>query len=526
MKFISYAQNFEDVMLWRALKHIKNGFYIDIGAGTEDVDSVTRAFYDNGWRGINVEPNPELQAKLQKCRTRDINLSKAISDQIGKSVMYFLSNHGLSTLDENIAQRHASKGHAINKQDVDITTLIKIWEKYVPEGQCVHFLKIDVEGLEEAVIKGNDWQRNRPWIVLAEAMQPMSQQECHNAWEPILIDASYNFAYMDGINRFYVANEHAELMSAFKYPPNFFDDFQLYSQQQAESRAQQAIEESNRALIFEREHVKWVENEWNGSKARIELLAADLALVQARSSHLDFELSEKLLIIDSIKQELAQEKNLSESLEMERNELNERNNEMSRELTLNREHFFALEIELAELSMMLNNTKQLWSNECDRSTQFDKESRALAAKIEELNKEVDHWWTVSDNLTKEIQILKGSISWRITWPVRLIASAPHIALQSIRLILSSIVSSTIRFVLEHPALKAWALSVLCKIPRLEAWLQNFAEEKGIIPCTRIKKITPKFDLKGSQDVPKITANAAKIFDRLQYDLQRNNKGGY
>ena len=32
MSFISYAQNFEDVMLWRALKHVENGFYIDVGA--------------------------------------------------------------------------------------------------------------------------------------------------------------------------------------------------------------------------------------------------------------------------------------------------------------------------------------------------------------------------------------------------------------------------------------------------------------------------------------------------------------
>ncbi len=30
--FISHAQNFEDVILWRALKHVQNGFYIDVGA--------------------------------------------------------------------------------------------------------------------------------------------------------------------------------------------------------------------------------------------------------------------------------------------------------------------------------------------------------------------------------------------------------------------------------------------------------------------------------------------------------------
>jgi hypothetical protein len=40
----SYAQNFEDVMLWRALGHIENGFYIDIGAFDPSVDSVGKGF--------------------------------------------------------------------------------------------------------------------------------------------------------------------------------------------------------------------------------------------------------------------------------------------------------------------------------------------------------------------------------------------------------------------------------------------------------------------------------------------------
>ena len=41
MSFISHAQNFEDVMLWRALKHIEHGFYVDVGANDPDVHSVT-----------------------------------------------------------------------------------------------------------------------------------------------------------------------------------------------------------------------------------------------------------------------------------------------------------------------------------------------------------------------------------------------------------------------------------------------------------------------------------------------------
>jgi len=91
MSFISYAQKFEDVMLWRALKHIEDGFYIDVGAWSPDIDSVTRAFYERGWRGINVEPNPTFHAQLAERRTRDINLRMAVSDKAGSLMMNFLS---------------------------------------------------------------------------------------------------------------------------------------------------------------------------------------------------------------------------------------------------------------------------------------------------------------------------------------------------------------------------------------------------------------------------------------------------
>ena len=44
MTFISYAQNFEDVLLWRALGTVERGFFIDVGAQHPDQDTVTPAF--------------------------------------------------------------------------------------------------------------------------------------------------------------------------------------------------------------------------------------------------------------------------------------------------------------------------------------------------------------------------------------------------------------------------------------------------------------------------------------------------
>src|SRR3990167_1087643 len=249
MSFVSYAQNFEDVMLWRALKQVQGGFYIDVGAAWPVEHSVTKAFYDRGWQGINIEPNPQLNQQLQEERRRDISLRVAVSDHEGVLPMSFVYDTGLSTLDEAIAEQHQSSGWEADRQDVRVTTLAAIWEQHVPTGQSVHFLKVDVKGFEESALRGNDWTKNRPWIVVVEATLPMSQVESHETWEPILLDANYKLAYVDGLNRYYLAAEHAELILAFQYPPNVFDGFVLSSQVQAEPRASRAESAAEQAQL-------------------------------------------------------------------------------------------------------------------------------------------------------------------------------------------------------------------------------------------------------------------------------------
>lgn len=229
MTFISYAQNFEDVMLWRALKHVGEGFYIDVGALSPEFDSVTRAFYERGWRGISVEPNPEYHRRLQEFRERDVNLCLALSDESGSGSINLIDNPGLSTLDDRIAQQHEKAGFSFEKMQVELATLDQVWEEHVPRGQDVHFLKIDVEGFEGRVIRGNDWDRHRPWIVVVEATMPMSQDESYSGWEPILLENNYVMAYADGLNRFYVAGEHDGLRQALRFPPNYFDEFKQHA---------------------------------------------------------------------------------------------------------------------------------------------------------------------------------------------------------------------------------------------------------------------------------------------------------
>lgn len=240
--FISYAQNFEDVMLWRALKHIKNGFYVDIGAYSPTSDSVTKHFYDIGWHGINVEPNPNLIKQFQEERPNDIILEIAISDTNGSELMFFVSNAGLSSLDKTIAEGHQSLGYTTTEKLVALKTLATIFDEHL-NGNEIHFLKIDVEGFEYKALLGNNWNKYRPWVLVIEATLPMSQIENYDEWEPFLKNQNYTFVYADGLNRFYLADEHKELSDAFKYPPNVFDGFRAAEHHNAALQVQALTEQ-------------------------------------------------------------------------------------------------------------------------------------------------------------------------------------------------------------------------------------------------------------------------------------------
>lgn len=220
--FVTYAQNFEDLMLWRALRHVENGFYIDVGAADPDEDSVTRAFYDRGWRGINVEPTPEHFSALNAARPRDITLQCLVGAQSGNGLLHHFADTGLSTTINTFAGRHVADGCAETILSLPILTLAEICQKYATS--IIHFLKIDVEGGEAEVLRGADFSVYRPWIVVVEATEPGSQVENWSGWEQLLISARYQFAWFDGLNRFYVTQERfEELRPAFLTPPNVFD---------------------------------------------------------------------------------------------------------------------------------------------------------------------------------------------------------------------------------------------------------------------------------------------------------------
>lgn len=224
MTFVSYSQNAEDVLLWRALGHVANGFYIDVGANDPVEHSVTKAFYERGWRGISIEPLPAFHHEFELQRPRDINLAIAAGATDGELTLYDVPDvRGWASPDQAVAEMHRADGHSIAELTVPVRTLASVCAEHV-QGE-IHFLKIDVEGFEGAVLEGMDFARWRPWVLVIEATLPGSRETNHASWEHMVSTQGYRFVWFDGLNRWYVADEHPELMAHFGIGPNVFDDY-------------------------------------------------------------------------------------------------------------------------------------------------------------------------------------------------------------------------------------------------------------------------------------------------------------
>lgn len=227
---ISYAQNHEDVLIARALSDVESGFYIDAGAYDPTYDSVTRHFYDNGWHGINVEPQPAYAAKLREARPRDVTLEVALSDHGGTATLYDLSiGDGVATIDETQLQRLTDDYKVLGTSSVQLTTLADVCAQHCEPGTPISFLKVDVEGHEREVLAGGDWARWQPRIVLVEATEPLSLHASHDPWESILLEAGYAFTQFDGLNRWYARREDPRLIDLLSVPVNVLDHYEPYA---------------------------------------------------------------------------------------------------------------------------------------------------------------------------------------------------------------------------------------------------------------------------------------------------------
>lgn len=211
---LSYAQNLEDLTLAHVFPGKRDGYYVDVGAGHPVADNVTFWFYLQGWQGLIIEPQERLCALYAHVRPRDIAVATLVGRDEGEIDFHVVDRlHGFSTTVIDHAEGAASFGAGYATVKHPVTTVSALCRQH--NVRQIDVLKIDVEGAEADVLAGVDWVQARPRVLVIEAVLPGSMADASANWEPFVLAQGYTLAFFDGLNRFYVAQEAAELLSRF-----------------------------------------------------------------------------------------------------------------------------------------------------------------------------------------------------------------------------------------------------------------------------------------------------------------------
>lgn len=183
----SYSLEGED-MIYRSFYENRKrykGFYIDVGAHHPYRYSNTMHFYQNGWRGINIEPTPAAIKLFRIFRRRDINLNIGISTTTGILPFYCFNDPALNSFDKELSENRAANTRYRITNVINVTTmpLGQVLDEHLPKGQQIDFLTIDAEGLDMKVLKSNNWDKYIPLVIIVEVpitIEELSSSEIYN----------------------------------------------------------------------------------------------------------------------------------------------------------------------------------------------------------------------------------------------------------------------------------------------------------------------------------------------------------
>jgi FkbM family methyltransferase len=168
-----FAQEGEEMLLKVELD-FDDGYYVDVGAYHPRRFSNTAYMHSRGWRGINVDANPDAIALFEKERPDDVNVCVGVGDTEGEFEFHRFNEPGLNTFD---AERAAMIDAENDEYDllevvpVKVRRLQDILGENLPADQVVDLMSLDVEGRDLEALRSNDWERFRPRYLMVEVFE-------------------------------------------------------------------------------------------------------------------------------------------------------------------------------------------------------------------------------------------------------------------------------------------------------------------------------------------------------------------
>jgi len=113
----------------------------------------------------------------------------------------------LSTFSMEAKNEYESYGYKLKDTvKVKVDTLEDICNKYVGSN-VIDFISIDVEGFEMQVLNSNNWNKNKPKLIILESNG--SQKKPNVLYEHVdfLKPLGYKLVYFNGLNSFFKLNQ-------------------------------------------------------------------------------------------------------------------------------------------------------------------------------------------------------------------------------------------------------------------------------------------------------------------------------
>jgi FkbM family methyltransferase len=168
---VSFSKSGDDILLNKLINETTPGVYLDVGSWEPKQYSNTYFFYLRNWKGICVDPNPELVKKYKKIRPKDSFVNIAIGDSKDKIDYYLLDDEysSMNSFDLEFIKKHKIEDQIKEILKIPTISIEALLDKELSLGDRLDFFDIDVEGHDLKVLKTNNWQKYRPKIVVVES---------------------------------------------------------------------------------------------------------------------------------------------------------------------------------------------------------------------------------------------------------------------------------------------------------------------------------------------------------------------
>jgi FkbM family methyltransferase len=172
----------QDRIVEKLFDEMRGGVFVELGGMDGRKFSNTSYLEDAlGWTGVLIEPNPELFPIMVKNRPNTINVSCAIASPNAPPQMTLMVPEacpGLSGIRDFYDNRHGNRILRENRGSMGTTHIVEVrtMASVLLENNIfeVHYMSVDVEGAEEQVVSGIDFQKTFIHLISFEANYPES----------------------------------------------------------------------------------------------------------------------------------------------------------------------------------------------------------------------------------------------------------------------------------------------------------------------------------------------------------------